>query len=398
MISNQEAPRSMDSPSESQSFNINNVRVFDGHDLSAPKTVSVSGGVIAASPAKGAQDIDGEGGILIPGLIDAHIHLNTAHELQTMARYGVTTGLDMATWPPAKISANRDQQHASDFRTAGAPATSAGSMHTAILPLAKTSLVESPEDAVRFVQERVQEGVDYIKVIADDPGPDQATLNATVSEAHRHGKIVVAHASALHPFHMAQDARADVITHAPCDAALDDAASQRMARDNQISVPTLVMMKAITAPLSARGIFALLQHPTTVFRVVKAIQRKQHASPGKANYENARASVAALHRAGVPILAGSDAHVEPTSPVSVRHGEALHQELELLVEAGLSCLEALRAATVLPARYFGLEDRGAVEVGKRADLVLLTRNPLDDIRNTRSVSKVWCAGTLIPLA
>ncbi|KAK5047732.1 hypothetical protein LTR84_006397 [Exophiala bonariae] len=388
----------MKAAQDSRSFNINNVRVFDGHDLSALKAISVSGGVIVASPVLGAKEINGHGGVLIPGLIDAHIHLNTAQELKAMARYGVTTGLDMGTWPASKISAQRGHKHASDFRTSGAPATSPGSVHATILPMMKSSLISSPDEAVRFVQERLAENVDYIKMIAEDPGPDQATLDAVVVEAHRHGKLVVAHASELHAFHMAQDAHTDVITHVPCDAALDDTASARMAADNQVSVPTLTMMKAIAAPFSARVLKSLLSHPNTVLSIISATRRRQHPSPGKPVYTNARASVTALHRAGVPILAGSDAHIDPASPVSVVHGEALHQELELLVEAGLSCLEALRAATVLPARYFGLQDRGAVEGGRRADLVLLRENPLVDIRNTRSISAVWCAGVLVPLA
>ena len=65
-----------------------------------------------------------------------------------------------------------------------------------------------------------------------------------------------------------------------------------------------------------------------------------------------------MYRAGFPIPAGTDANAEPLSPFQVKHGEALHLELELLVEAGLSIVDALRAATSLPARHFGLNDGG----------------------------------------
>lgn len=99
-----------------------------------------------------------------------------------------------------------------------------------------------------------------------------------------------------------------------------------------------------------------------------------------------------MYRAGVPILAETDANAEAGLPFQVKHGEALHHELELLVDAGLSTVDALRAATSLPAKHFGLHDRGVIQVGKRADLVLISDDPIQDIRATRSIQRVWCGG------
>lgn len=93
-----------------------------------------------------------------------------------------------------------------------------------------------------------------------------------------------------------------------------------------------------------------------------------------------------------PVLAETDCHDEPNSPLDVPHGESLHLELELLVEAGLSNVNALRAATSLPVECFGLTDRGAIEVGKRADLVLIGSDPLQNISATRDIRHVWCGG------
>jgi imidazolonepropionase-like amidohydrolase len=135
-------------------------------------------------------------------------------------------------------------------------------------------------------------------------------------------------------------------------------------------VPTLTMMEAIVTNLA----------------------------PPDADYANSRASVAALHEAGVPILAGTDANDSPGTPSRVPHGDSLHRELELLVEAGLSTLDALRAATSRPARYFGLPDRGSIEPGLRADLVLIEDDPLQDIRATRSIRRIWCGGSEVRAA
>ena len=98
-----------------------------------------------------------------------------------------------------------------------------------------------------------------------------------------------------------------------------------------------------------------------------------------------------MHRARVPIAAGTDTPISFAAP-----GYSLHSELEMLVRAGLSPLEALRSATVRPAEFFGLaSEMGTVEEGRLADLVLLSQNPLDDIRNTRSVEAVISKGVLL---
>jgi hypothetical protein len=105
-------------------------------------------------------------------------------------------------------------------------------------------------------------------------------------------------------------------------------------------------------------------------------------------FEKALVMVRGMHAAGVPILAGTD-----TSNPYCMAGFSLHDELALLVEAGLSPLAALQAATIVPARYLKEEDRsGSVDVGKRADLVLLDANPLDDVKNTTKIRAVVLAG------
>ena len=98
-----------------------------------------------------------------------------------------------------------------------------------------------------------------------------------------------------------------------------------------------------------------------------------------------------MRRAGVQILAGTDTPNPFCYP-----GLSLHDELALLVEAGLTPLEALQAATLKPARYLGMEKTlGTIEAGKAADLVLLEANPLEDIRNTKKIAAVVVRGKLL---
>jgi len=102
---------------------------------------------------------------------------------------------------------------------------------------------------------------------------------------------------------------------------------------------------------------------------------------------HAQGAVAALHRAGVTIVAGTDAPAP-----GVAHGASLHRELELLVRSGLTPVDALDAATSGPARAFGFHDRGRVAPGLRADLLLVEGDPTADIRATRRIVGVWKLG------
>jgi len=98
--------------------------------------------------------------------------------------------------------------------------------------------------------------------------------------------------------------------------------------------------------------------------------------------------VGEMHTAGVPILAGTDT----AAGVRVYPGFSLHEELELLVKAGLSPMDALQAATLNPGKFLGIADTGTIQEGKRADLVLLDANPLEQISNTRKIQSVVLAG------
>jgi imidazolonepropionase-like amidohydrolase len=117
-------------------------------------------------------------------------------------------------------------------------------------------------------------------------------------------------------------------------------------------------------------------------------------SVGRAMFAKRLRQVAAMHRRGVAVLTGTDAPLRNSPP-----GFGLHEELALLVQGGLSPFDALRAATLEPARYFGmLDSAGTVAPGRVADLVLLDADPLADIRHTRRIVAVVSNGQLIDAA
>jgi imidazolonepropionase-like amidohydrolase len=335
------------------------VRVFDGARLTEPTTVVLDGPLIGAGPA-GAETVDCAGATLLPGLFDAHVHLLTPDDLSALAAHGVTTALDMACWPRERVDSFRGR--VPDIRSAGVPAIGPGGNHARLPGMPAEAILTAPAQAAEFVARRVAEGSDYIKVVVEGDLLGQATIDAVVAEGKAHGKLTVAHASSVDAFRRAVRAGADVITHVPRDGVLDEETASRMAEQRQVAVPTLVMMEAVAA------------------------------GP---DYAFSRDSVTALHAAGVPILAGTDAFSAPMLPVPVAQGASLHHELALLVAAGLSETDALRAATELPARHFGFPDRGAVREGLRADVVLVDGDPTRDITATAKIRGVWAAGVAV---
>jgi len=167
---------------------LTNVRIFDGNQILPPTTVIIEGELIQSIRKELESNIeitviDASHDVLLPGLIDSHVHLHGPESLKQLAQYGVTTGLDMATWPPSLVASLRDlasKGGVADFRTPGLPAWAPGSGHSQVFPVTEDKLITNSEIAAKYVEARVAEGVDYIKIIADLPGFDQTILNTLV--------------------------------------------------------------------------------------------------------------------------------------------------------------------------------------------------------------------------
>ncbi|KAJ2981044.1 hypothetical protein NQ176_g2274 [Zarea fungicola] len=353
--------------SHPSSLAIKNVHVFTGIDFTPLTTVFIDGENIATERL-GAPEMDGNGGFLIPGLIDAHLHMRSSDGLDQLAKVGVTAAIDLGCWPTSLVQALKEystKPGVTQLQSAGLVATAPNSLHEKMFPdMPKSAILSSPSQAERFVTERLAEGADYIKIIADIPGPDQETINALVKSARVHGKLSIIHATKSKVFDMAVKAGPDVITHVPLDAALSESAIEQLLEKKIVCIPTLTMARALTSIRKTPGM----------------------------SYENCQESVTRLVAAGVSVLAGTDANDH--SPAGVAFGKSLHDELANFVVAGMSPLAALRSATVESAAYFGF-DSGIIEPGRPANLVLLGKNPLEDIKATRDIRAVWCQGTQV---
>jgi imidazolonepropionase-like amidohydrolase len=361
----------------SETIAITNVKVFDGNALTEERTVVIDHGVISHATMADTT-VDGQHGTLLPGFIDSHVHLSNVADLEQGTQWGCTTMLDMGAQSMAVTDSLRHRAGLADIRGVGNVASALGGVQITRMGYPASSAVAGPADASRFVAGRIAEGADYIKVIVEDPqrmgsaALDSATIAALVEAAHQARLKAIAHVTTINALKMAADAGVDILTHAPFDADVDDSLAVFIAARGIVSVPTLIAMRTL-ASIAAR----LPTHGVGT------------------DYAHAQATVTAFHRAGVTILAGTDSYRGSAAPVSIRHGEAFHEELGLLVEAGLTPVEALRSATVLPAAFFGFTDRGVIDSGRRADLLLVEGDPTQDIAATRAICGVWAAGVRV---
>ncbi len=361
---------------------ITNVRVFDGKGLTGERTVIIENGIISsATTADAGTTIDGRHGTLLPGFIDSHVHLTGVADLEQGTRWGCTTLLDMGCQTMALTDSLRHRHGLADVLGVGNIASAPGGVQTTRMGYPASSVVTGPADASRFVAERVEDGADFIKIIAEDPhimGPaafDQATLVALVEEAHKAGLKAIAHVTTLNALTRAAGAGVDILTHAPYDSDVDDKLAASLAAKGIVTVPTLIAMKTIAS--------------------VPAMTQRLKTMGVNVDFAHASSTVSAFHRARVKILAGTDSYQGPAAPASIKYGEAFHDELSLLVEAGLTPVEALRSATVEPAEFFGFSDRGVIEPGRRADLLLVEGDPTQDIGTTRAIRGVWVGGVQV---
>ncbi|KAJ7192082.1 hypothetical protein GGX14DRAFT_528494 [Mycena pura] len=344
---------------------VKNVRVFDGEKLLPLGTIFIDGDRIVPY-AEGAEVVDGKGGTLLPGLIDAHTHPTSVDHLETLASYGVTTTIVASCHPNAICDSLKNHTGLTDIRFSGLSANSPNSTHAMMLGLKPNETITSASQAPQFVADQIAVGATFIKIVAEQPNSattlDQGTMNALVDSAHASNLRVACHASDYASVDRALTAQVDQAHHVPTDVPVDAALIARFLAQKTVSVPTLSIFRQLVAGGAAP--------PST--------------------YTVANTSATQLYQASVPIIAGTDSNDFPT--LSVPFGRALHDELELLVGAGMSTVDVLLSATVLAAQHNLLFDRGVVAPGMRADLLLIYGDPIANISATRDIQRVWIAG------
>jgi imidazolonepropionase-like amidohydrolase len=349
----------------------------------------------------GATPVDLGDATLMPGLIDAHVHLvwnasglphdvvfresrsmtvlRTAQHARQHLRAGVTTVRDTGSTDAIAVDVARAVEAgivpgARIFAAGRVIAMTGGHAHV----LGREA--DGPDAVRQAARAEMKGGAHLIKVMAsggvygfsEEPGMPQYTveeMRAAVEEAHKTGRKVSAHAYSVQAITNALDAGVDCIEHG---SYLTPELAERMVREAKFLVPTLVTYQ------TGCDFGAALGTPPTLMRKYDEVRRAS------------RAALQVALRAGVRIAAGTDCG-SPGNP----HGN-LPEELRLMVEVGAAPMQAVRFATSAAAELIGCTDAGTLAPGKRADLLAVAGNPATDITALKKVVLVVQSGTMIP--
>jgi imidazolonepropionase-like amidohydrolase len=397
---------------------IRGVAVFDGTQLHKQQDVLINGPVIAAVgtaldiPPR-ATVIDGTGRTLLPGMIDAHTHTMSTSQLHQALVFGVTTELDMGGVPEhsrALRDAAQARNDIADIRIATTGATAPGGHPSQLVELGMMPpfpTLAGPDDADRFVADRVADGADHLKIFIEDgtaaghPMPLLApeTIKALVAAAHERGLKAVAHTMTRSATRLAVDAGVDGLAHAPADGPSDQALVDAVASAGLFVVPTLATLAGMSpTPIEFRLAADPRLRPYADPQWLADLAQlpadpAKRMGPLAMDVRYAADVAIRLFRAGVPLVAGTDGTGGKGHPTT--HGISLHGELTLMVEAGLTPAQALTTATAAAADAFALTDRGRIAPGMRADLLLVGGDPTNDITALYDLTSIWRQGVLV---
>jgi len=417
---------------------ITNVRIFDGEQMIAPRHVVIKGESIISVggdlPAD-ATIIDGENATLMPGLIDAHVHTSIGG-LRDALKFGITTELEMNgdfTERGREIQL-KNVNDVADVRSAGTAITAPGGHPDELLPdgdeipefvlkeLEKLSeedreamlaayahdheeipQVTTVEEAIKHVHTQVENGADYIKIMIEEgtvmgapglPVLSDEILKTAVTEAHKFDKLVIAHVLTALSSQQAIDLGVDGLGHLFIDRPENTSEIVKsIAESGAFVTPCLVLNSSIIGNPASELANDPRVHSKLSPDWIDILNSSFNTFP-QGNMENSFKNVMDLHRAGVDILVGTDVAPVPVPNLGgLAHGASVHHEMQLLVQAGFTPIEALQSATAKPARRFGLHDRGRITEGARADIILVDGDPTTTISDTLSIKSVWLNGS-----
>ncbi|MCI2418575.1 amidohydrolase family protein [Saccharopolyspora sp. K220] len=415
------------------------VIVGDGSTVIDNAAITVRDGIITSitrTPGGAAEQVQGggsspqtvisfEGKTIMPAIVNPHGHIgymrgtvcdprcysrrNVIDHLRRFVYHGTSTFQSLGTdWNRIEVGVRDDQRsgvlddpNLATLFTAGSglvaapePGLASGAPFFAVDAVHQ---VADPADARAFVRSLAVQQVDVVKFWIDDRGGTATKLSpetcrAIVDEAHHHGLRAAAHIYTVDDAKIALRAGADILAHMPRSPEPDPELIEQLV-DRDIAVFTSM---SVQGPARTDWLDDPLLHETLPLAAIEDLRARLTARAPEPlfdtgeTYRRLQQNFATLHQAGVRLVFSPDTGVFAQLP-----GIAEHRELEALVDAGLSPLSAVEFATRRSAQLLGLTDRGAIDVGRRADLLVLDADPRDDITNTRSIAAVIIEGRVV---
>ncbi|CAL2101388.1 Amidohydrolase [Tenacibaculum sp. 190130A14a] len=426
--------------------NVNYVDVLKGKIKKG--NILVKDGKIVAISKKTIKNTDvfvinGEGKWLIPGLVDAHIHM-----FQSGGLYTRPDVIDLTTFRPYEEERTWLRKNAPDIlkRYLKAGVTSvidvggpmynfdirnklsdineypnlylAGPLVSTYQPAAYKDVSDAPilkaktkEEAVAMVKNQLEHKPDFIKIWYIARGKEEANKNfdlvkATIAESHKNGLKVAVHATQLHTAKLAVKAGADILVHSVDDEEVDDEFIKMLKEKNIVYVPTMIVSKnyqksfaqsikfssedfEITNPLTIgwlQDVFHL--NDKNLKRYKEYYSKEENKERGIKEEKLMRKNLKKLNEAGVIIATGTDA-----GNIGTLHASSYYDEIAAMKKSGLSNIDIIKASTINGAKVLGKENMlGSITKNKLADLVLLNNNPIENLEALKNISHIVKAG------
>jgi len=411
---------------------LQHVTIIDGDEHAAMrnKSVVMNGDSIESilpSPAHvpaGAKVIDMHDQTIMPLIICTHGHLglvkgtsqsadnqtedNLRHQLSRYEMYGVGAVLSMGT-DGKKFAEWRDESRrgtlpGADIYTAGIGFGAKDGVPPASMGFTGVFRPTTAAEARDEVAQEAPLKPDFIKLWLDDfwgqyPKMQPEIYTAIIDEAHKRGLKVAAHVYHMEDARKLVDAGVDVLAHSVRDGELDDALLAKMKKQHVVYIPTLSLDDFAFAyqdsPAWVNDRFFQAALDPGVLDMLKSPEYKEKVRKNKVTPQEAAALPVAMrnlkrvHDAGILISLGSDSGA---TPIRVQ-GFAEHMELVLMVQAGLTPLQAISVATRNGAEMLGIADQyGTLAPGKKANFIVLEKDPSTNIQNTQTIKQVWKNG------
>jgi imidazolonepropionase-like amidohydrolase len=356
-------------------------------------------GPLSTTPTPaGAVVLDLAGKFVAPGIINAHGHVGakTEPQLRQYALYGVTTATSMQTDPDEVVQV-REAQKRGDLRGAR--------VSTVKYRFAPDPEVQTPQQARAKVDEIVAGGADYIKVWVDGGFGTRAKLTpefcaAVLEQARKHGKLTFGHAYELADARMLVERGLNVLGHNVRDREVDGEFIALLKQRNVTLIPTLIRDEFLFAYGDAPAwiddpFFQRFVPPQRLAVLKTKIRDEQAKHPQraliKAGFEMNKINLKKFSDGGVRIALGTDSG--GAADRFFVQGFSEHREMELMVQAGMTPMQVIHSFSKGASEALGIDrEFGTLAKGKAADLLVLEKNPLDNIANMRSMQTIYLGG------